>query len=46
MRVNHFSLEVQLKMLNPLEAVKQHIYQNDCLKGISEIFDDSKPQEE
>ena len=39
MRVRNFSWEAKLKMLNFLEVTKQHFYQNDCLMGISEIFD-------
>jgi predicted glycogen debranching enzyme len=45
LRVNKFSKKAKTEMLKSLEAVKTHFYQNDCLLGISEIFDGLDPKQ-
>lgn len=43
--VNKFSKKAQTEMHASLEAIKHHFYEEDCLFGISEIFDGLTPKQ-
>ena len=44
LRINDFSEIAKSEMLKSLEEIKKHFYENDCLLGISEIFDGLEPK--
>ncbi|MBX2892830.1 MAG: glycogen debranching enzyme N-terminal domain-containing protein [Saprospiraceae bacterium] len=44
LKVNDWSEKAQKEALALLEPLKKHFYQNDCLLGISEIFDGKMPR--
>lgn len=43
--VNKFSKKAQTEMHTSLETIKHHFYEEDCLFGISEIFDGLTPKQ-
>ena len=43
LQVHHFSKVAKAEMMASLETIKHHFYENDCLLGISEIFDGLEP---
>ena len=45
LKLNKFSRKAKNDMLDSLEDIKNHFYQNDCLLGISEIFDGLEPKQ-
>ena len=44
LKVNDWSEKAQKEALALLEPLKKHFYQNDCILGISEIFDGKMPR--
>lgn len=44
LKVNDWSEKAQKEVLALLEPLKKHFYQNDCILGISEIFDGKMPR--
>lgn len=44
LRINKFSKAAKLQMHQSLEVLKNHFYENDCVFGISEIFDGLEPK--
>ena len=45
LQLNNFSEEAKSEMMSSLEGIKNHFYENDCLLGISEIFDGLEPKQ-
>ncbi|MBV6441085.1 MAG: glycogen debranching protein [Haliscomenobacteraceae bacterium CHB4] len=44
LKVNDWSEKAQKEVFALLEPLKKHFYQNDCILGISEIFDGKMPR--
>ncbi len=45
LKVNKFSLKSRKEVLQSMEVLKSHFYEEDCIHGISEIFDGKNPNE-
>ncbi len=45
LRLNEFSRDAQKQILEKAQSLKHHFYKEDCLMGISEIFDGQHPGE-
>lgn len=45
LKLNNCSAKAKTTVLNEMNALKHHFYQDNCINGISEIFDGENPKE-
>ncbi len=45
LKANSYSAKAKKEIITKMEALKQHFYEDNCLHGISEIFDGSNPKQ-
>jgi predicted glycogen debranching enzyme len=43
LKLNGFSEKAKQEVLDMMEPLRRHFYENDCIHGISEIFDGAEP---
>jgi len=44
LKLNNYSAKAKATVLNEMNALKHHFYQDNCINGISEIFDGADPK--